>query len=175
MRNTLRRKQNPYLFLKTGEEKERFGRVCVWTLCLLRRFKQRRQWIVTKDWGKTENGFKNYLWNAKPTFFATGVSHQQVARASRQNTQSQNCEKNFWVFFMTRMSTCEGVASWAAKISVHPLQLDLSLVNKSPKSTLELAAVACDLDDPRLSRQNRTTLFFKFFSFCKNKLLSKDT
>ena len=29
MRNTLRRKQNPYIFLKIGEEKERISRVCV--------------------------------------------------------------------------------------------------------------------------------------------------
>ena len=29
MRNTLRRKQNPYLFLKIGEERERISRVCV--------------------------------------------------------------------------------------------------------------------------------------------------
>ena len=45
--------------------------------------------------GKTEKVLKNLLWNAKHAFFATGVSHQQVARASRQNTQSQNYEKNF--------------------------------------------------------------------------------
>ena len=60
-----------------------------------------------------------------------------------------------------------------SKISVYPSRLDLSLANKSPKSTRELAAVACDLDDLRLSRQNRATLFLKFYSFCKNKVLSK--
>ena len=32
---------------------------------------------------------------AKHAIFASGVSRQQVARASRQNTQSQNYEKNF--------------------------------------------------------------------------------
>ena len=42
-------------------------------------------------------------------------------------------------------------------------------MNKSPKLTRELAVEVCDLDDPRLSRQNRTTLFLKFFSFYKNK------
>ena len=69
----------------------------------------------------------------------------------------------------------EGVVSWAAKISVYPSWLDLSLANKSPKITRKLAAVACDLDDPWLSCQNRATLFLKFFSFCKNKVLSKNT
>ena len=33
-------------------EKETKDRVYVWTLCLLRSFRQKRQWIVTKDWGK---------------------------------------------------------------------------------------------------------------------------
>ena len=63
--------------------------------------------------------------------------------------------------------------SWAAKISVYPSQLDLSLANKSPKLTRELVAEACDLDDPRLSRQNRETLFLKFFSFVKTKYFLK--
>ena len=52
--------------------------------------------------------------------------------------------------------------------------MDLSLANKSPKPTLELVAIACDLDDPQLSRQKRATLFLKFFSFCKNKILFKN-
>ena len=175
MRNTLRRKQNPYLFLKIGEDRERFRRVCVWTLCLLRRFRQRIQWIVTKDWGKTENGLKNCLWNAKHAFFATGVSRQQVAKASRQNTHRQNYEKIFQLFFATGRSTRKGVASWATKISMYPSRLDLSLAIKLPKSIRELKSVACDLDDPWLSHQNRATLFLKIFSFCKNKVLSKNT
>ena len=103
MRNTLRRKQNPYLFLKIGEERERLRRVCVWTLCLLRRFRQRRQWIVTKDWGKAEKGFvfekKNCLIFAKHAIFATETSHQPVAKTSRQNTQSQIYEKKFLSVF----------------------------------------------------------------------------
>ena len=53
--------------------------------------------------------------------------------------------------------------------------LDLSLANKSPKLTRELAAEFRNLDDPQLSRQNRATLFLKFFSFYKNKILSKNT
>ena len=36
--------------------------------------------------------FKNLSTFAKHAFFATGVSRQQVPRASRQNTQRQNCE-----------------------------------------------------------------------------------
>ena len=82
--------------------------------------------------------------------------------------------KIFYVFFATGRSTHEGVASWVVKISVYPSWLDPSLANKSPKLTRELAAEACDLDDLRLSRQNRAILFLKFFSFCKNKILSKN-
>ena len=139
------------------------------------REKWRRQWTVTKSRGKNWKSFKNCLWNAKHAFFATVTSRQQVAKASHQNTQSHNCGKIFWVFFATGRSIREGVASWATKISMYPRRLDLSLANKSPKLTCELAAVACDVEDSRLSRQNRTTLFLTIFSFCKNKVLSKNT
>ena len=53
------------------------------------------------------------------------------------------------------------------------MRLDLSLANNSPKLTCELVAEACDLDDPRLSRQNRGILFLKFFSFVKTKYFLK--
>ena len=60
---------------------------------------------------KLKKVLKTYPLFAKHAFFAIGVSRQQVARASRQNTKSQNCEKNFQVFFATRRSTRERVAS----------------------------------------------------------------
>ena len=59
------------------------------------------------------------------------------------------------------------------KISVYPSRLDLLLTNKSPKLTHKLATVACDLDDLRLSRQNRVTLFLKFSVFVKTKYFPK--
>ena len=178
MRNTLRRKQNPYLFLKIGEERERLRRVCVWTLCHLRRFRQRRQWIVTKDWGKTEKGFCFVFFFKKTASFSQNTRFsrlRQVARVTRQNTSSLKIWKKFLSIFATRSLTREGVASWATKISVYPSQLDLLLANKSPKPTRKLVAVSCDLDDLWLSCQNRATLFLKFFSFCKNKIFSKNT
>ena len=46
-------------------------------------------------------------------------------------------------------------------------------MKKSTKTTRELAAIACDLDDPRLSRQNRATLFLKFLVFVKIKYFPK--
>ena len=71
------------------------------------------------------------------------------------------------MFFATGRST-------RAKISVYPSRLNLSLANKSPKLTRELAAEACDLDDLRLSHQNKATLFLKFFSvFVKTKYFPK--
>ena len=138
-------------------------------------FSWERKWIVIKSSRENWKGLKTDPVFAKHAFFETRVSRQQVARASRQNTQRQNCGKIFYVFFAIESSTHEGVASWATRISVYPSRLDLSLANKLPKSTCELAAVACDLDDLRLSRQNRATLFLKIFSFCKNKVLSKNT
>ena len=42
--------------------------------------------------GKTKNGFKNCPYCAKHAFFAVEVSHQIVARYTRQNTPSQK----FW-------------------------------------------------------------------------------
>ena len=59
------------------------------------------------------------------------------------------------------------------KISVYPSRLDLPFANKSPKLTRELAIVACDLTDPRLSRQNRETLFLKFSVFVRKKNFPK--
>ena len=112
--------------------------------------------------GKTEKDFKNCPHCAKHVFFAAEVSRQIVARSTRQN---------FAIGSLTR----KGVVSWAAKISVHPSRLDLPLVNKSPKPTCELATMACNLYDLQLSRQNKATLFFEIFSFCKIKILSKNT
>ena len=60
-----------------------------------------------------------------------------------------------------------------SRLGFHDLRLNLSLANKSPKPTCELAVVACDLDDPRLSRQNRVTLFLKFSVFVKTKYFPK--
>ena len=77
------------------------------------------------------------------------------------------------MFFATGSLTRERVVSWATKISVYPLRLDLPLTNKSPKPTCELTIVACNLYDPRLSRQNKVTLFMKFSVFVKIKYFPK--
>ena len=45
--------------------------------------------------GKLKRFLKTDPLFAKHAFFATGVSRQQVTRASCQNTQTQNCEKIF--------------------------------------------------------------------------------
>ena len=45
--------------------------------------------------GKLKRFLKNNPLFAEHAFFATGVSRQQVTRASHQNTQSQNYEKIF--------------------------------------------------------------------------------
>ena len=109
MRNTLRRKQNPYLFLKIGEERERLRRVCVWTLCHLRRFRQRRQWIVTKDWGKTEKGF--CLFFCFIFFFFFKLPHFRKTRDFRDWDKSlANCQghppKHFKPKDLKKISKC---------------------------------------------------------------------
>ena len=59
----------------------------------------REKWIVKKVRGKTEKDLKTAPIFAKHVFFATEVSHQQVTRSSRQNTQRQNFEKKFLSVF----------------------------------------------------------------------------
>ena len=58
---------------------------------------------------------------------------------------------------------------------MYPSRLDLPFTNKPPKPTRELAIVACDLSDPRLSCQNRATLFLKFSVFVRTKYFPKTT
>ena len=115
--------------------------------------------------------FKETVFEMQNTRF---LRLKQVAKASRQNTQSQNCEK-----FSKCFSRLEGLSVRELRAeprkSMYLSRLDLLLANKSPKSTRKLVAKACALDDLRLSRQNRATLFLKFFSFCKNRILFKNT
>ena len=167
--------KSPYLFLEALEVNKCNNGGCREWHGVFGRDLVERKWIVTKSSKENWKGLKTDPVFAKHTIFATGVSCQQVARSSRQNTQRQNCEKFSKCFLRLEGLPTKGVASWAAKISVYPSRLDPSLANKSPKSTCERAAEACDLGDPRLSHQNRATLFLKFFSFCKNKILSKNT
>ena len=111
MKKSSETKKTYTFFLKIGE-----GMMQKWRLrCVTRsvwvKFGWERQWTVTKIQGKNLKSFKNCLRNAKHAFFATEVSRQQVARASRQNTQRQNCEK-----FSKCFSRLEGLPareSWA--------------------------------------------------------------
>ena len=138
---------------------------------------ERFSWEKVNSHKKFEEKLKGLKTN--PVFPNTRFSRLKwVANKSSglaAKTLKDKIVKNFLSVFRTGRSTREGVVSWAAKISEYPSRLDLSLVNKSPKLTRELVVEACDLDDLRLSRQNRATLFLKFFSFCKNKIFSKNT
>ena len=170
MENDVRqRKPIPFLEDLRGNDVEMEFEECLGQFQL--REKWGRQWTVTKIRGKNWKSFKNCLRNAEHAFFVTGES--------RQGKLPKHLKTKLWkifeVFFATERSTREGVVSWATKISVYPSRLNLLLANMSPKLTREFATMACDLSAPRLSRQNKTTLFLKFFSFCKNKVLSKNT
>ena len=139
------------------------------------REKWRRQWTVTKIRGKMLRKILKTLFETQSTHFLRlkWVANKSPGLAAK--TLKNKIVKNFLSVFPTRRFTREGVASWAAKISMYPSRLDLLLVNKSPKLTCELATEFRDFGDLRLSRQNRVTMFLKFFSFCKKKILSRNT
>ena len=61
MRNTLRRKQNPYLFLKIGEEREIQESLCVNTVSFkeVQTKKTMNSHKRLRGEKKTKNGFKN--------------------------------------------------------------------------------------------------------------------
>ena len=120
--------------------------------------------------------FKNW-----PSFCQTRIFRDWgESPTSRQGKPPKHSKTKLWKNFLSvfhdwkvylwrsRELSCENLC---VPFTTRPL----SLANKSPKLTRELAAKACDLDDPQLSQQNRATLFLKFFSFCKNKILSKNT
>ena len=93
----------------------------------------------------------------------------QVARTPAKTLQAKSFKKICQVFFVTGSLICEGVASWAAKISVYPLRLDLSLANKLPKQTCELATwMTCDW-----VAKTRQHCFLKFSVFVKTKYFPK--
>ena len=135
------------------------------------------QFQLRKKWGKTVNSHKKSrekLKKFKETVFETQNTPFSRLKQVAKTLNSQNCEK-----FSKCFSRLEGLSVRELRAeprkSMYLSRLDLLLANKSPKSTRKLVAKACALDDLRLSRQNRATLFLKFFSFCKNRILFKNT
>ena len=80
-----------------------------------------RQWTVTKIRGKNWKSFKNCLWNAKHAFFMIEVSHQSVARVTRQNTSSQKFWKNLLSVFYDWKSHLRGSCELSREILCVPL------------------------------------------------------
>ena len=73
-------------------------------------------------------------------------------------------------------SLCFLAHSWAINTLSHttgPSQLDLPLANKSPKMTREHATEDRDLNNPRLSHQNRAKLNFWNFQILRTKYFPK--
>ena len=162
-------------FLKIGEKMMQ-----KWMLFEVRhevfeREKWERQWTVTKIRRKNWKTILKTVFKMQNMRFLRLIQvASQLPGSLAKTLQAKSFEKICQVFFVIGSFTREGVASWATKISVYPLRLDLPLANKSPKPTRELTTGACDLDDPRLSRQSRATLFLKFFLvFVKTKYFSK--
>ena len=111
--------------------------------------------------GKTEKYFKNCPHFAKHGFFAAEVSHQ----IHPPKHFKPKVLKNFLSVFRDWKSYSRGSHKLSCENLCVPLRLDLPLMNKSPKLTRELTTMACDLTYPRLSRQNKATLFFEIFRF----------
>ena len=87
-------RENPYLFLEDWRRNDAKMKIEMCdTECLgqiqLREKVNRHE----KFKGKLKKILKTPPVFAKHAFFATEVSHQQVARSSHKNTQRQNCEK----------------------------------------------------------------------------------
>ena len=80
-----------------------------------------RQWTITKCRGKNWKSFKNCLWNAKHSFFMMEVSHQSVARVTRQNTSSQKFWKNLLSVFYDWKSHLRGSWELSREILCVPL------------------------------------------------------
>ena len=76
--------------------------------------------------------FKNWLICAKHSIFVTESSHEQVARASHQNTQDKNFEKMYlsvfrdWKFYLQESGEVSRENLWALS------RLDLPPANKLP-------------------------------------------
>ena len=80
---------------------------------------------------------------------------------SRQGKPPKHSKSKLWKKFLSDFCDWKVYLWESHELSRENLSVslvtDLSLANKSPKPTRELAAVAYDLDDLRLSRQNRAT------------------
>ena len=136
--------------------------------------------------------FKNWPICTKQAIFTTKSSHEQVARASHQNTQEK--------IFTTRSSTHERVTRWATKISEfsHDWTFHLQTSRQTEsretlktqilknilsifrdwdidppvsreKSLCGLVTATYGWTNPQLSRQNRATLFLKFLTFLQKQ------
>ena len=135
-----------------------------------------RQWTVTRIQGKNWKTFKTYLWNIKHTFFATETSRQSVARVTHQNTSSQKIWKKK---IAKRFSWLE--VSLARESRVEPrkslctprdwtFHSWTSHQNRPASSRLWYATWMTQIESPK---QGNT--IFEIFSFCKNKIPSKNT
>ena len=120
--------------------------------------------------------FKNW-----PSFCQTRIFRDWgESPTSRQGKPPKHSKTKLWKIFLSVFHDWK-VYPWRSRelscenLCVPFATRPLSLANKSPKLTRELAAKACDLSDLRLSRQNRATLFLKFSVFVKTKYFPKTT
>ena len=88
--NTLRKRQNPYLFLKIGEEMMKRMEVLCVEMVILAEGGMNKTMNNHEMWGKNEKFLKTALKVTLHTFFATGMSCEQVAKSSHQKPVWQN-------------------------------------------------------------------------------------
>ena len=132
---------------------------------------------------ENRKGFCFFFFNKKklPHFRKTHDFHDWgESPTSRQGKPPKHSKSKLWKNFLSVFRDWKVYPRGSRKLSRENLCVPLVTRpftrEQVAKPTRELTVVACDLDGPWLSRQNRATQFLKFFfSFCKNKILSKNT
>ena len=143
------------------------------TECLGRR-QLRKKMNSHKSSRENWKRFKNCPIFAKHAFFATEMSRQQIAKSSRQNTQTE-----FWKNFLSVFRDWK-VYSWGSlELSRENLWVTLTTGPSTREEVAKIDPRTCDwgprLDLPttELPKQGKNE-FFKFSNF-ENKILSKNT
>ena len=167
-------RENPYLFL---EDLRRNDAKMEIEMCVMKclgqiqlREKWGRQWIVTKIRGKNWKSFEKLSWKCKTRFFRDWIKSPGLAaktlkdkivkkilsvfrdwKSHSHRSRELSCE-NLWVPLAIGPFTCEQVAKTNPRARGCSMQLGWP-ATESPK-------------------QGNTV--FEIFSFCKNKILSKN-
>ena len=137
-------------------------------------FSWERKWIVIKGSRENWTPFKNRPTFAKHSFFATEVSRQKVASFTRQNTSSPKFWKNFLSVFRNWKSHLRGSRELSCENLCVPLATGPSTREQVAKTDPQERDCDMQLVWPVTESPKQGNTVFEIFSFCKNKILSKN-